>query len=337
MEPITQDTITGLAQAEACRIRKFRDRADEEQDRADLGLPAVPLLHVGGGRSGRWTVRSSGAEGHPNEPRMAFVEAWVDRTLNETRGQGSEGDPSGTYRLELHDSCTYLPRAEEYRDVLCFCRETTRKCSRIATFPDPFQAAGFGHEDGRGPRDPVSWDVKTPTVVFAGSSTGDTDPSKNARILACLWALGHPRETDFRISAVVQMCPYDLIWRNPRVGAVLAPHLPPLAQFRHRFILNIVGNTACWSRVPMVMGSRSVLFHMPHSDAAWYYPEMKAGQHYIECTGHEQILESRRALATDDRTCQRITFAANLFHDQYLTSLAASTYARHLIFSIPGK
>lgn len=321
------DTIASLATAEACRIRKFRDRVEEEEDRADLGLPVVPLLHVAR-QGGRWGVKSSGSEGHANEPRMRFMTGWLEQVLD-TR---EEGDLSGTYRLELHDSCTYLPCAEEYRDVLSFCRSTKGQ-SRIATLPDPYQAAGYGP----GLSDTVPWEQKRHTVVFAGSSTGDLDPAKNARIQACLWSLSHPVETDFRISAVVQMRPFDVMERHPMIRAVVAPHLPPQVQFNHRFIMNIVGNTACWSRVPMVLGSQSVMFHMPHEDAAWYYPEMKAGEHYVECTSLEQVLENRLLHKSDDVTCKRMTSAANRFHAQYLTRQAASTYALHLFQNVPGK
>lgn len=333
----THDTIQSLAKAEACRIRKFRDQAEEGEDRADLGLPVVPLIHIEARPGRRWWVGSSGSEGHANEPRMAFVTGWLGQVLEQDKTDAG-GDPSGTYRLELHDSCSYLPRAEEYRDVLSFCRSTQQSPSRVATIPDPYQAAGYGHKDGQGAlRDTVLWQLKRPTVVFAGSSTGDRDPARNARILACMWALNHPLETDFRISAVVQMRPYDIIERWPMIRAVLAPHLLPEAQFCHKFIMNIVGNTACWSRVPMILGSRSVMFHLPHDDAAWYYPEMKAGEHYIECNSLEQILHNQNSHKSDDVTCNRITLAANRFHAQYLTCQAAAIYALHLIQAIPGK
>lgn len=330
MEQYTQDKIASLAEAEASRVRKFRDQAEEEIDRAEHGLPAVPLLHIEKrGLSGAWSVRSSGSEGHPNEPRMAFVVGWLERTLSTTR---EGGDPTGTYRLELHDSCTYLPRATEYSNVLSFCRSTLTDTS-IATFPDPYQAAGYG----AGPTDALAWEFKRPTVVFAGSTTGDPDPSKNVRVLACLWALGQPRETNFRISSVVQMRPYDLLARHPQVRAVMAPHMSPQDQFSHRFIMNIAGNTACWSRVPMVLGSRSVLFHMPHADAAWYYPEMKAGEHFVECADHAQILKNRLTCMADETTCRHMTSAANLFRSQYLTHDAASLYAGQLLANVRGK
>lgn len=333
------DTVS-LASAEARRVRKFRDGDEEEEDRADRDLPAVPLLHVSrdAGHRTSWKVASSGDRGHPNEARMPFIREWLERdVLRVGEQQPEEQDFSGTYRIQLHDSCTYLPRAADFRDILSFCRSTSSACASIATFPDPYQASGFvlgGSPDAW--RDEVPWEAKRPTVTFAGSSTGHTDPSKNARVLACLWALDHPRETDFRISALVQMRPYD-VCRQPRVREVLAPHVSPHVQFRHRFIANIVGNTACWSRVPMVLGSKSVMFHLPHEDAAWYYPAMRAGVHYVDCGSLDGVLLARQGCLSDDAGCRRMTAEANLFSARYLTRGAAVQYARCLLADIRGK
>lgn len=320
------DRVHALASAEAGRIRKFRDAEEEEGDRRDLGLPAVPLLHVSRSFSGSWTVSSSGEHGHPNEPRMPFIRDWIARDV---LLPSTEGDPTGTYRLQLHDACSYLPRGADFQNVLSFGR-TPGAC--VAMFPDPYQASGYLGEEAV--IDDVPWEAKRPTVVFAGSTTGHTDPDKNARVLACLWALDHPRETDFRISAVVQMCPYDV---RGQVHAVIAPHLPAQLIFRHRFVANIVGNSACWSRVPMVMGSRSVLFHVPHDDMVWYTPAMQAGVHYVECPTLDSILSCRRSCLADDAGCRHMTLQANDFQRRLLTRGAAVEYAVRLLCDIRGK
>lgn len=324
--------ILALATSEARRIRKFRDREEEADDRMDRGLPEVPLLHISRTGSDRWTVRSSGEAGHPNEARMPFIRDWIEREVLTALG-GDKTDVSGTYRLQLHDSCSYLPRASEFRDVLSFGRVEDDQGSTIARIPDPFQVSGYG----LGAVDDIPWHRKQSKVVFAGSTTGDTDPGKNARILACLWALGHPEETDFRISAVVQMRPFDVCTQVPCMADILAPHLPPEFQFRNRFIANIVGNTACWSRVPMVLGSGSVMFHMPHADTAWYYPAMVPGLHYVECVSHDEILRNRLACLADEAGCQRMTATAKAFKARYLTREAAVQFACRLLSDVKGR
>lgn len=330
---MSSDVIAGMATAEARRLRRFRDEGEEARDREEHGLPDVPLLHVccSPGGSTRWTVRSSGEQGHPNEIRMQLIREWLER---EVLAEGEEGDPCGTYRLELHDSVSYLPRAGEYREVLSFGR-TEDASPSVAMFPDPYQIAGYQ----LGPPDDIPWIRKRPSVSFAGSTTGHLDPARNARVQACLWAHEHAtfHEMDFRISAVVQMRPYDVMHRFPRLADVIAPHVSTHTQFRHRFIANIVGNTACWSRVPMVLRSRSVLFHLTHNDAAWYYPAMGAGTHYVECPSPDHFLSYRASLSDNHLECARMTTQANLFVDQYLTRRAAADYARRLLFDIRGK
>lgn len=328
LEPHVCDVVSGLATAEAARVRKFRDAEDEETDRSERGLPLVPLLHLSRGLGGRWTVGSTGERGHPNEARMPAVRDWMERDV-----LALCGDVSGTYRLELHDSYTYLPRGDDYRDTLSFCRDAFTPMS-VAVFPDPYQASGYAGL--LGPADTVPWAAKRPTIVFAGATTGDTDPTKNKRVLACIWSLGHPRETCFRISAVVQMRPYDTLRRCPLLAEIIAPHLSPEAQFQNRFLANIMGNTACWSRVPMVLRSGCVLFHMPHRDMAWYYPVMRAGVHYVECATHDDLLLSRTACMADDAGCRRMTRDANAMYERYLTREAASSYAASLLSGIRG-
>lgn len=268
---------------------------------------------------------------------MSFLCRWVGMVLS---GDGiREGDPSGTFRVELHDSYSYLPRSSEYHDVLSFGRKVCgTPGSTVALFPDPYMASGFGAGGSMlGPRDQLQWGAKRATVVFAGSTTGEMDARMNARIMACVWASAHRQFLDFRISAIVQMGPHAACQRVPQLADVIGPHLPPSAQFRHRYIANIVGNTACWSRLPMVLRSNSLLFHVPHGDIAWYYPELRAGVHFVECPSHQDFLSQRLSCEGDPARCSRIVAAANTFFDKFLTPEAAATYAVALLYDIRGK
>lgn len=330
------DIITGRAKEEAGRIRKFRDADEARIDQEENGLPIVPMLHISRQRQGTvWDVTSSGEQSHPNEGRMEFIREWLKQEVLNDDLSSSEGDLNGTYRIELHDSSSYLPHAEDYRNVLCFSRTSEPTAASIALFPDPYQSAGYGPDADV--QDSVLWANKRPTVLFAGSTTGDPDPSKNARIRACVWALDHPGLIDFRISSVVQMRPYDVIRKFPEMLQILAPPLTVGQHFQYRFIANIVGNTACWSRVPMVMQSSSVLFHVPHSDMTWYQPLLHSGDHYVECTTHNEILRQRQACDENPNNCLRIIREANVFRRTYMTRGAAASYARHLLYDVRGK
>lgn len=336
--PSEQDgAVLKIAAREALRTRKFRDAEDEATDRQDNGRPNVPLLHVtrtGWGSGAGWKVTSSGEEGHPNEPRMSFLRDWIGDTVLDSSLQGDVG---GTYRIELHDSFSYLPRAHEYRDVLSFGRGMS-STAQVALFPDPYQASAFGGMHGMlGPKDTRSWSSKRPTIIFAGSSTGDVEADKNARIRACIWAMKHRDVTDFRITALVQMGPHDACMRVPLLQHVIAPHVPVETHFNHRFIANIVGNTACWSRVPMVLRSNSLLFHLCHDDVTWYQTELHKGEHYIECNSHEELLVQRLKCQANEEGCIHMAAQANKFYSRFLTVNAAATYARELLYNIAGK
>lgn len=329
------DAITSLASKEANRVIKFRNQEEEEDDRHVNGLPHVPTIHVQRrNATSECIVTSSGESGHPNEGRMGFIKQWLQSKVLTPNGE-CEGNPTGTYRIELHDSTTYLPRAPEYQNVLSFGR-SVNSVSTVAMFPDPYQAANYSGL-GIDVVDDIPWRSKRPTVLFAGSTTGSLNYALNVRIRACRWSLDHPIETDFRISSIVQMNPFDVVRQQSRMKDMLAPHISVEMHHAYKFIANIVGNTACWSRLPMVFRSQSMLFHLSHDDMTWYYPILRPGKHYVECATQQDFLTHRRECLADETGCQIVVDEARKFSNAYLNQNAAETYTRHLLFNIRGQ
>jgi hypothetical protein len=296
----------------------------------------LPWVLIGRAPTGERVATGVAYEGHENAARMPFlcdfltqrVLPFVDQDVN----------VNGAYRVELHDSYSYLtPRpAGTYRDALTFARPGG-VMDRMALLPDPYMMSDYGGM--MGVRDTVPWEAKAPTLFFAGTTTGHRDPARNERIRACVWSLAHRDAARFNITHVAQMRTEDAVAAVPRFPEVLAPHVPHTDHFRHRYQVNIVGNTACWSRLPMIMGSGSLLVHMAHADTMWYYPMLQEGVHFLRVDGVgagglDALLPLRERCEADPEGCKRIVANANQFQAAVLNDVNAALYTAHLLEAV---
>ena len=199
--------------------------------------------------------------------------------------------------------------------------------------PDPFHMGGFGGM--LSVPDRVPWASKRPTLFFAGTTTGDTDPGRNERVEACLWSLSKPREVvDFRITRVAQMSMELARARVPDFDRLLHPPVQHEEHFGYRYQVNIAGNTACWSRVPMVLASGCLLVHLStHQDVTWYYPFLRQGEHYVGAASIGALPAVREWCLQNDAACQAMVARSNRFASDYLSSLHAALYTVNLLES----
>lgn len=320
--------IAYLASSEARRARPVR-----LEEAAAGGLPFFDIRRRrSGGGGGGWEVRCGGHVGHDNASRLPFLCDWLSRRVLPL--VDPDADISGAYRIELHDSYAYLPERrlhpERYDHAFTFARPTDAR-ETMALMPDAYQIQGLdGLLDAR---DDVPWAAKRPTLFFAGTTTGDRDPARNERIAACLWARAHapPDVARFSITSIAQMDPDRALAAVPGLRAVMGPYVSLEEHRAHRYQVNLAGNTACWSRVPMVLASRSLLVHVRHPDALWYYPLLRDGVHYVGVEAVPDLLKARDECEADPARCQRIVQDANRFANDVLRPRHADAYMAVLL------
>lgn len=253
-------------------------------------------------------------------------------------GKSDAGSEDGTpcLRVELHDSYSYLPRSAQYTNALTFARpqDARGRNAHMALLPDPYLVSGMGGLLDL--KDKTRWEDKSPTMFFAGSSTGDRDPSRNLRLRAVVWGLDHKDVARFSISNIVQMVPEAVLSAHPRLrepGALL-PFTPPEAHHAYRYQVNLAGNTNAWSRLPMIMASRSVALNLRHADAGWAYPLLRAGEHYFAVEDLDDLLRVRARCEADPAVCVRVADAANRFVEEFFRPKQSDTYAAQLLEGI---
>lgn len=330
--------IDYLARAEARRIRPITD----EDELAELDLVsgrAVPVIKIQknvltGRLQATGTLRHAS---HDNAPRLPFLVDWLDRSVLPLIDPMEAASVEGSWRIELHDSYSYLDKnAGGYREVLSFGRPVGACEQRVALFPDPYHIGSFGGmvDDARRGQE-VRWESRAAKLFFAGTTTGNTNPLKNERISACLWSLRRRDISEFYLTNVAQINYKDACAVIPMLPQVMHKPFAIDQHFRYRYQVNIVGNTACWSRVPVLLSSGSLMVHVPHSDTMWYYPLLREREHYIATDSHrfdgEAMKRTHQWCLANDKLCRHISVsAANLARGLFVPGTAAA-YAAMLL------
>lgn len=327
-----------IARSEGRRVHPVRDPSELEELDEAMGrrLPAF-RIDRSEAKSGSAFVAvglSDRDPGHDNADRLPFLVDFLNtRVLPMVE---SAACVSGTYRVELHDSYTYLPDRHRYHNVFSFGRAPDAAERTVALLPDPYHMGDFGGLVSIMSDDTVPWTDKLPKLFFAGTTTGDRNPANNARIRACMWALDRPDVAEMHITKIAQMAPDAILKAHPRFRETLRPPIPPEQHFRYRYQTNIVGNTACWSRLPMIMASRSLLVHcrsVAADDAMWYYPLIREGRHYVGADSAEgpDLLRAHAFCRSYDRQCRAMVDEANVLARDLFHSGTAASYMATLL------
>lgn len=280
----------------------------------------------------RVVVQAENYAGHDNEGRMPFVCDFLRRAVL----PHLSCDITGWFNIQLHDSYTYLNDGIDYTNVLTFSKH--KEDAGPVLLPDPFQMQGYSGMLSS-LVDKLSWEEKVDKMVFAGTTTGDRRPLHNERVRACLWSAKNRSISDFYITNVAQMhladLRRDLAGANADADAILRPPMSAEDQFRYKFNVNIRGNTCCWSRVPMIMASNSLMLNLYHSDVTWYYPLLHQDTHYVGCGMHDLHSKFTYCLNNPD-WCKFIVKSANRFVSQFCGSIHASIYLKSLFETAAG-
>jgi hypothetical protein len=223
---------------------------------------------------------------HDNAPRMPYVLNYLYINVFPY----VDGDLSGYYNIQLHDTYTYLNDGIDYTDVLCFGKRKSDKGP--VQIPDCYFLGDWGGKyhswklDNNGGIDKMRWEDKMSKIVFAGTTTGSRDPKVNERIQTCLWAR-EKDECDFYITNIAQIEPRTIFQDVPDFKYIYRPPIPLSEQIKYRYQLVIDGNTCRWN--PDVYFTNTLAFHYPSNDMLWYYPFLRDKQEFVSVDKRNMI------------------------------------------------
>jgi hypothetical protein len=185
-------------------------------------------------------------------------------------------------------------------------------------------------------QDRLTYDVKTPTAVFAGSTTGGAITLNVAQNYAIprLRAARYFQDStavDFRLPRISQcesQDAEDFLSGQPfcRKGA-----LSWQDQFRHRFILSMDGNGATCSRVAIALRSNSVLMKYNSDNVLFYFHGLQPWLHYVPVNSDRDV-ERVLALAQHaPELFRNIAENGKRFAQTYLTGEALIAYTARVL------
>lgn len=130
---------------------------------------------------------------------------------------------------------------------------------------------------------PTPWKAKSNLIYFRGAATGSLDYAVNVRVAACRLARNIP-DSDCRITSFPEVLP-DFVEAARHDGITAAP--APLAQMnRHRFLLDIDGNTSSWDRFLVISAFEGVPIRFETMWEECWHPLLHENEHYVSATRH---------------------------------------------------
>ena len=290
----------------------------------------VPIMCIS--KDGKVVFKNT--DRHPASNRCPGIAHFVQNILFKECTKDDIKRYAGEYRFEPHDAI------QDSRDemTLCFARNMVDpSLSRNAIlFPDYYHMFGYDGLLEKSPADEIAWSDKNPQVLFAGTTTGPTDPAKNKRVQACIWALRDPAKYDFKLTSVCQM-KYDDIVNHCGVETarrIIGRFVNPQEHREYRYVMNIEGNTCCWSRLPMIMSTRTLLLNLVHDEGNWYYPLLKHNETHLDVKTLDDIENTLKFCESNPLKCQTMTAAARAIVSRVCTQRAAVLYAKAILDAI---
>jgi hypothetical protein len=283
--------------------------------------PSIPFFEIRRDELGRHHITGYNYEHHDNAPRMALWEQYM-------RGKilpHIKTDISGWYNIELHDSYTYLDNGKDYANCLVFSRfKHERPSTQPVLIPDPYAMSNWGGRFGHlQVNDHLLWKDKKDKVCFFGTTTGKRDPALNERIKLCLWAVDKPF-CDMKITKVAQMAQSDFM-SACRGNDITCDPVPISKHIEYKYHLMMDGNTCRFDIWNFKTNSVTLKYESP--EMLWYYPMMRAGEHFVNVT--RDTLESKMHM--DPAAAMRMTQSAQTLFD-FISQPYAHVYYLSKIF-----
>lgn len=301
------DSIRYIARSESRLIHPYKKESELDEDDANIGrkLPAFKISY----KNYVYTATPLNRDPqHDNVDRLTFLCNYLNQYVLPI----VSSDVTGIYRIELHDSYTYLENASEYNNVISFGKHNNTH--KVAVVPDPYMCSGMTL-DIVSKHDPILWNNKLDKTFFAGSTTGNRNPILNQRLKVAEWSLQY-NDIIAKITNIVQMKVDDVIKAYPVLSEMTSKPYAHEHHFEYKYLMNIAGNTACWSRVPLILGSKSMMIDVKSEepiDHTWYHPLMINGIHYMgtESCNCEDIIKTINVAKAYESLSKQIVRNAN--------------------------
>lgn len=183
--------------------------------------------------------------------------------------------------------------------------------------------------------DSLSYEEKSITACFAGASTGRSLSVEDIRQhaserLALAHAFQSSPRVQFRIASAVH-CVDDEARALLLAQPYFSPPMPWQEQLRHRFLISVDGNGATCSRVVKSLRSNSVLVKFASPYELFYFPLLKAGEHFLPARDAQDVERYLGQEAAEPGRHAGVAAAGTAFARRVLTAPAVTDYTAMLL------
>ena len=263
---------------------------------------------------------------HDRHVRLAYIkrarmyEAFFQKALRQ-----AQADLTLDFALDVADE------AHEHADLPIFSFQKPQgACNPLIPDVDFFHSKWYLDE-----RDALSYEQKTVSACFVGSSTGgkltveSIHQAQTPRLRAATYFAGHPRIT-FRIAKAVQ-CLTDEARQHLMAQPYFSEYVSWKDQLQNRFILSMDGNGAACSRLVKGLRSNSVVvkYYSPHE--LYYFPALRPGEHYLLADNDQDAERFVDSELASPGAFKQIPANGHAFADKYLTVRSVVDYTVQLL------
>lgn len=333
--PVLDDEARGArlrplvaAQLEPWRERRPPQGAAARERLLDLSReqPGVVVFELAGGRLDVWPKpRGAARPATEDDARMYGKRTAHYATLFAEVLRHWPGLPAMRVAVDLND----IPMRCDDWPVHGFQKATG---AHTLLLPD---VDFFHHGWYLDEHDPLAYLDKSCTACFVGSSTGASLGVEEVRRhasprLALAQAFhGQPRVV-FSIANAAHCTSEEarrLLMAQPWFTAPVGWG----EQLRHRFLISVDGNGATCSRVVKSLRSQGVLVKFESDQQLFYFPLLRAGEHYLPARHPQDVLDILDLEAERPGHHQRVSRAGQAFAARFLTAEAVLQYTHLLL------
>ncbi|MCH9610893.1 MAG: hypothetical protein S4CHLAM81_05360 [Chlamydiales bacterium] len=183
----------------------------------------------------------------------------------------------------------------------------------------------------------VDWIAKEPTIFWRGGATGPAIYEVNdAKINARLFLVQQGKTLSYINAALTSYgnSLEHLAREEKEAYFILGNRVSPVDSLKFKYLIDIDGNSCCYSRTFWILLSNSLMFKQTTRNTQWYYKGLQPFVHYIPVANDlEDLHTSFEWAVANDEQCKQIAEQASLFAENHLLFKQNQSYLYHLLIA----
>lgn len=160
----------------------------------------------------------------------------------------------------------------------------------------------------------IAFESKNNSAIFIGSSTGSFD--NNTRIRFCQQSINNNKIKAY-IHNLCQAEKSEWIARYPDIESYLHTPISISDQLKHKIVVNIDGNTMCWSRLYWQMRSDSIPLYVDKTqEDIQFFDYVDSSETYVSCSLENSIDTITEILQYPIQKIDKINIAGKHYFNQ---------------------